>query len=256
MSWVKVDDKLHESDKLGSVSDAAFRLWVLALSWSNDKLTDGHVPSSRPMRLMALRNPKKTTAELVEARLWHLASRPCKSCLAIRVEKKVTDQIPSGGWVIHDYFIYQKARWVIVAEREQRVEAGRRGGRSRGKGSDSLSEPLPDDGEQNGDDGSEALSEMPSKPLSKPLSEPLEQNGLPAKRGAKRGAQPPYPRTPVPPFPEFEKNEGTRATGPDDQEPPIPDAPEATDRKRSGATTRTGGLHHISTGLKGVKRGA
>ena len=128
MAWAKFTDKLHENDKVGSVSDAAFRLWVLSITWSNDKLTDGHVPTSRPVRLLVLRNAKKTIAELVAAKLWHQAAHPCTTCLAQRATKKVLDPIPSGGYLIHHYFDFQKPAWVIRQEREHLRSIASKGG--------------------------------------------------------------------------------------------------------------------------------
>lgn len=127
MVWVKVDDKLHENDKLAEMSDVAFRLWVVALSWSNDKLTDGHIPAARPLRLITMRQPKNVVSALVHAQLWHLAARPCKACIEQRTEKGLGDP-PSGGYLIHDYFRYQPSKTEVEREREARTRAGRIGG--------------------------------------------------------------------------------------------------------------------------------
>lgn len=127
MAWVKIDDKLHENDKIVEASGDAVKLWVLALSWSNDKLTDGHLPLSRPVRLTEMRKPKEIVAELVRRRLWHQAAHPCQSCVEQRAEKGVTAPIPSSGYLIHHYFDYQRPAWVIREERQKRVRAGKRG---------------------------------------------------------------------------------------------------------------------------------
>lgn len=48
MSWFKVDDKLHSSQKLLRIPRryrlAALGLWTLSGSWSADQLTDGKIP--------------------------------------------------------------------------------------------------------------------------------------------------------------------------------------------------------------------
>ncbi len=149
MPWVKMTDRLHDNDKLGGVSDAAFRLWILAISWSSLKLTDGHIPASRPIRLTSLRNPEKTIGELLAAKLWHRAASPCASCVKQREAVKA-DPIPSGGYVIHHYFgdpttrppeTYQFPRWVIEARRAELREKGRRGGQASGQSRSATLEP-------------------------------------------------------------------------------------------------------------------
>ncbi|HEV8656932.1 MAG TPA: hypothetical protein VGR85_15610 [Candidatus Limnocylindria bacterium] len=207
---MKVDDKLHDNDKLGSVSDAAFRLWVLALSWSNDKLTDGHIPTSRPLKLLVLRNAQKTIEDLLEARLWHRASSPCKSCIAQR-EDKNGDPIPSGGYVIHDYFLYQRAAWVIRAERDKNVRAGRRSGEVRREQSV----------EQNGQHSVERSAE---RSVQRSVEHTVERSVEP---------RTPYPRNPVP------KSDSSSYQAPD--EPEIPDEPErSNDRKGRGMRNISG----------------
>lgn len=236
MSWAKFDDKLHEDAKLEGVSDAAFRLWVLAITWSNDKLTDGHVPTGRPMKLVTMRNPKKVVQELVGARLWHMAAHPCKQCLEKRTAKRVREQIPSSGYLIHDYHEYQPAAWAVKRDREQRSEAGRRGGLARGERirSEMLSEPLQEELPGSNGQRSEPLSEMPSEMLSEPLSDG-------GKHLAKRTAKPrtPYSRTPVP----RSDSEGRGAQ----DEPDIPDEPGAVSQQGSR------GLRHVGEVLSRVQ---
>ena len=222
MAWVKVDDKLHDNDKLGGVSDAAYRLWVQALSWSNDKLTDGHIPTARPIRLMTLRKPEKTIGELLEARLWHRAGSPCKSCVEQRAEKK-GDPIPSGGYVIHDYFIYQRAAWVIRAERDKNVRAGRRSGEVR-------REQTVEQGVQaGGGNGEQSVEHSAERSVERSVQRSVEHS-------VERSVE---PRTPVAPYP---RSPSTKYEAEEPADPPIPDAPEGTDRKRSGTGT---GLHPL-----------
>lgn len=218
MPWAKFTDGLDENDKLAGIADPAFRLWVLAITWSNRKLTDGHIPNGRPMRLVSLRNPKKTTAELVEAKLWHLASRPCRACLEQRAEKKVLDPIPSGGWLIHDYFHFQKARWVIEAERERLRSIGAKGG----KASTQLSTELSTQVELAAKHAAQAPSLAGSSSAQVELA-------------ARARSSTPYPRNPVPP--------SSGAIAPVPAEPPVlePDesrGPKDADRLRDQARGR------------------
>jgi hypothetical protein len=235
-AWVRIEDKLHDNDKLGGVSDGAFRLWVLALSWSNDKLTDGHIPTSRPLKLLVLRNEKKTIAELLEAKLWHRAASPCRSCEQQRKDKH-GDVLPTSGYVIHDYFVYQRTAWVIRAERDKNMRAGRRSGQVRRE--QSVEQGVQGD-ERNGEHSVERSVEQS---VERSVEQSVEHNPPKSALSVERSVE---PRTPVPPVPRSTKYEV-----PD--EPAIPDEPEATDRKRSG-TTGKGDLRHISTSLKRAAR--
>lgn len=51
MTWGKVSDRLHAHSKARRAREA-LALWVLALSWCCDELTDGEVPSDMPELLI------------------------------------------------------------------------------------------------------------------------------------------------------------------------------------------------------------
>jgi hypothetical protein len=74
--WVKIDDKLHENAKIQAASGEAVKLYVIALSYANDKITDGYIASWLLPRLTRLRRPEATIKELVAAKLLHLSARP------------------------------------------------------------------------------------------------------------------------------------------------------------------------------------
>lgn len=234
MPWAKFTDGLDENDKLAGITDAAFRLWVLSITWSNRKLTDGHIPTGRPMRLVSLRNPKKTTAELVEAKLWHVASRPCKACLQQRAEKRVTDPIPSGGWIVHDYFHFQKAKWVIEAERERLRSIGAKGGKASTQLSTELSSELSTELELPAKHAAQAPSSAGSS------STELGIHGVETEHAAR-------PRTPVVPVPP-----SSGAIAPVSPEDPF--EPEDGSLKRSEVRggRRESGLHHAGSAFERV----
>jgi hypothetical protein len=242
MPWGRLEDTLYDNDKLADVSDAAYRLYVQAISWCNRTMSDGHVPLSRPARLVSLRNPKKTIDELLTARLWHRASSPCRKCVDER-ERKKADARPSSGYVIHDYFEFNKARWVIEAERAELRERGRRGGQASGMArSGALKPPA---SETEGADEAVRSSHGSSGPVKPPASPhrfttPLHPAASP---------RTPYSRSPVP----RSDSEGPQQQRDEPDEPPIPDAPQGPDRSRSRGTTRTTGLRHISQAMGGTR---
>lgn len=97
MAWGKVDDGLHSSLKWRTASRPARALWVTALSWCMDELTDGFVPAHV---LPMLDGTKRDAASLVTAGLW--------------------EQV-DGGWIFHDWHDYQPTSEQVKAERERKA---------------------------------------------------------------------------------------------------------------------------------------
>lgn len=93
MTWIKLDDKCPRHPKLSGLSHHAFRVWIQALCFSSEFLTDGVLPAP------FLRDvPAKVRAELVAAGLWF---------------------VRDGQMVIHDYLTHQTSRAAIEAERSR-----------------------------------------------------------------------------------------------------------------------------------------
>lgn len=84
------DTRLAESfltnPKTDALSDAGFRVYVLALVWSTTHGTDGFVPGRALRYLHPEGSDQSLVDELVKARLWEPFS---------------------GGWNIHDFLTYQ-----------------------------------------------------------------------------------------------------------------------------------------------------
>jgi hypothetical protein len=66
MAWIKIDDTLPNNPKILPLSDGAFRLYIEALCYCNQYLTDGFLADAVLFRLDINNNRK----ELVEACLW------------------------------------------------------------------------------------------------------------------------------------------------------------------------------------------
>lgn len=98
MPWVKLDDRFPSHRKIDLLSDRAFRLYVSALCWSSENLTEGHIPDANVTRIAHVRNTKATAKELEERGLW----------------ERVDD-----GWQIHDYLDYNPTRASIQTERQR-----------------------------------------------------------------------------------------------------------------------------------------
>lgn len=94
MGWVRLDDVFPEHPKVLGLSDAAFRVHVHGLCYSNRYLTDGFVPD-------AVRPGAKAVRDLIAAGLWNAIE---------------------GGWLIHDYLEYNEPRAAVLAERQAAKE--------------------------------------------------------------------------------------------------------------------------------------
>lgn len=100
MTWGKVDDNLAFHPKVIIAGNEAMGLWVRALSWSAQQLTDGIIPDAI---ISALHGEHQAHA-LVSAGLWH----PCE-----------------GGYEFNDWSDYQPTREQVLAEREATRERSR-----------------------------------------------------------------------------------------------------------------------------------
>jgi len=97
MPWVKLDDRFPSHRKVALLSDRAFRLYVSALCWASENLTEGRILDRELSLVARVRGAKTAAKELEEARLW--------------------DRV-AGGWEIHDYLEYNPDRARVQAGRE------------------------------------------------------------------------------------------------------------------------------------------
>lgn len=97
MPWVRLDDRFPSHRKVALLSDRAFRVYVSALCWSSENLTEGKV-LDRELRVIAhVRGMKAAAKELEDAKLWD----------------RVDD-----GWLIHDFLEYNPDRAKVQADRD------------------------------------------------------------------------------------------------------------------------------------------
>lgn len=98
MPWARFDDRFPSNRKIRLLSDGAFRLYVSAICWSAENLTDGVITKAE-LRLVAdVKSPRTRAQELVEAGLW--------------------EELPGVGWRIHDYHDYNPTAEQVRADRK------------------------------------------------------------------------------------------------------------------------------------------
>ncbi len=107
MSWAKVDDRFHGHSKARRAREA-LALWVLALAWCADELTDGAVPRDMPDLLLPGLG-EAFAAKLVEVGLWELTA---------------------SGYRFHDWLDYQPSARKVKSERAKLSSARSKAGRA------------------------------------------------------------------------------------------------------------------------------
>lgn len=122
MSWVRLDDGLHDHPKFVELDDlAAVGLWTLCLTWAarhprvvDGRQTSGVITTGVVRRLAGERGPE-LAGKLVANGLW---------------------TVLSSGWVAHDAEVYEPAGGVVTQADISRIRssAGRKGAEARWRG--------------------------------------------------------------------------------------------------------------------------
>lgn len=200
MSWLRIEGKMPNHEKVSALSDAAFRLHVSAMAWSVEFESDGrlaaHIPETLPKAPRTRALLARALSELTSADLWERGD--------------------DGAYVIHDFLKYNPSSAQSKAVREQKTAAGAAGGRAKadnGHGrklaaasypsNDLPSEPLAEDKRNpSSRAGPRAQSDSDSEPREEkiplPPSEPEQTRAPPSDPfGATFGKNPPGKRADV-----------------------------------------------------------
>lgn len=105
MPWARFDDHMPSHRKIRALSDAAFRLWVSSICWSNANKTDGFIAEDELAFVSDVESPSGAVPELVRRGLW---------------------EVVGGGWLVHDFHDYNPSVERVSAERELKSERQRR----------------------------------------------------------------------------------------------------------------------------------
>lgn len=113
MTWFRVDDTFTTHPKVRSIPRAqrlaAKGLWMSCGAWSAQQLTDGVITGDA----VEDEGGDHVLAKLlVEAGLWHTEGHDCPRC----------PQPPIGGYVFHDWPVYQRTREQVLAARRATAE--------------------------------------------------------------------------------------------------------------------------------------
>lgn len=131
MPWGRVDDHHYRHEKLAELDDdlrkGCIALFWLAISWCNDRLTDGRVPRGT---VRILGGDGAEADELVRVGLWETEGK---------------------GYRVHDFLDFNKSKAQVEDERVQRTIAGKAGAAARWHPASDLP--------------SDPANEVPSEPL-------------------------------------------------------------------------------------------
>jgi hypothetical protein len=104
MTWVKIDDAMHQNTKVRGVSLAARWTYIASICRSGATQSDGEILGCD---LSLVDGTTKIAKELVAAGLWETTMR--------------------GSYVIHDYLVYNRSRLQIAETAKINAENGKRG---------------------------------------------------------------------------------------------------------------------------------
>jgi hypothetical protein len=105
MPWARFDDHMPTHRKVRPLTDAAFRLWVSAVCYSNAYGTDSFILASEINLVSDVKRPLRVVPQLVANQLWEEVER---------------------GWLIHDFLEYNPSSVEVDIRRSQKSERQRR----------------------------------------------------------------------------------------------------------------------------------
>lgn len=113
MPWVKLDTDFSDHPKVIAAGAEGMALYVAGLCYCARHETDGRIPKAAVKRLVELRKPMQVAEMLVSVGLW--------------------DDDEGGCYIVRDYLEYQTSKAQMEEIRQQKREAGRRGGLASGE---------------------------------------------------------------------------------------------------------------------------
>ena len=117
MAWAKIDDQFYMSVKNSLMDRDEQDLYLAGIVYCNGQLSDGFIPATRLTMLCTWAklpneaNAQAIASHLVEHGFW---------------------EVMDNGYMVHDFLDWNMSRAEIIALREARSEAGKRGGQASG----------------------------------------------------------------------------------------------------------------------------
>lgn len=169
MAWFRLDDQGAFHAKVIAAGNEAYGAWCRAGQWSSLHLTEGRIP-------------RATALTIARQKIWErlVASGLCVS-------------LGDDGYQIHDFLDWNPSAAEVLAKREARADAGRKGGIRRGESRrpKQPAKQVPSIGQANDQAKGEAIASAKTKQNSTPIPIPIPIPRDPplAPPGGKRGQE-------------------------------------------------------------------
>jgi general stress protein YciG len=180
VTWVRIDDEFARHPKVVQAGPLGMAMQVAGLCYCNQYLTDGFIPDAVVPGLLSLDGlgMRMWKGEMIgggEDASWQFVADDLEDAdLWIRVD---------GGYRIHDYHDYQPSKAEVLALKEARKDAGRKGGKASSRAKDK--QVL----EQTVSNGS-SKTEAKLNPVPVPVEDSRSLSGA-----SESSAEPPAPRS-------------------------------------------------------------
>lgn len=111
MPWANLDDQFPKHPKVVGLSDSAFRLHVSGICYCAQYLTDGLI-DAKAIPLLVPKFQRKALDQLIDRGMW-------------------IPLMDGAAYEVHDYLQWNRSREEVMAERERKSKAGKKGMESR-----------------------------------------------------------------------------------------------------------------------------
>jgi hypothetical protein len=125
MAWVKLTDDFYDHPKFYEAGPLGLSLWTVGIAWCNRNLTDGFIPRAKARTLLDFDRLSIETGTVGE-----LASfgQDVDSDYVIQILLDCGLWEPvNGGYIVHDYLDYQPSAAEVIALKNARTKAGKKG---------------------------------------------------------------------------------------------------------------------------------
>ncbi len=170
MPWVRLDEAFAQHPKVAAAGPLAIALQVAGLCYCNQNLTDGFIPRAVARTLVDWQVDREDGRVYTVGVTCGMSGNDleCEWVIDLMLERGIWIEAP-GGYRIHDYLDYQPSKAQVLAEREQKRAAGRKGGLASSQGKQAPAQAL-----------ALAPAQAESKPVPVPVTEPQGTSPLQA----------------------------------------------------------------------------
>jgi hypothetical protein len=176
--WTKLDDGFTEHPKVARVGALGMALQVAGLVYCNRNLTDGFIPYDMARRLLPMKHVDEdgiiySVAVSSNIPVWDGAEL-VEKLIGWLLDAEMWEEVV-GGYIVHDFDDFNPSREQVIALREARSEAGKKGGLAKAKATAKQEpEQMASNASSNAASKEEAKSYPAPAPAPAPETDPVE----------------------------------------------------------------------------------